>query len=237
MDPDRIVAVFHIALDFLTAGFQPMQEPFQRHRMFGLVGKRRRKKLIDRVARLGAKPGQQLLATTVGPEQRAEQFVGPQEIGLSPVLAQTFVGGAKIVALPGGGLAAPAKACFGAHGQARTKPPRPSRPRTLEHGRQGQVVLRQEQHSAEGDQIHDRQLLGQDHAIDSGDRHVALLQGPHQGIDETAAPPYQNQNVAGCHASPAGLKLGLGIIAANFGAGPVPDPLRDQVCQPTGRLG
>ena len=56
--------------------------------------------------------------------------------------------------------------------------------RALEHRRQGQVVLWQQQELAQGDQVHDRQLLAQDHAVDTGHRHASVLQRAHQLFDE-----------------------------------------------------
>ncbi len=68
--------------------------------------------------------------------------------------------------------------------------------RALEHGGEGQIVLRQQQEPAERDQILHRQLLREHQPIGPGDRHVALLQRAQQFADEGVAAAHQHHDIA-----------------------------------------
>ena len=72
-----------------------------------------------------------------------------------------------------------------------------SEQRPLQHGRQVQIVFRQQQEPPERDQILHRELLRQHQPVGAGDRHVLLLQRPDQIGDKQIAPPHQHHDVAG----------------------------------------
>ena len=59
--------------------------------------------------------------------------------------------------------------------------------RTLEEGGESQVVAGQQAEGAERDQVHDRELLGQHHAVDPRHRHTLRLEGAQQMIHEGTA--------------------------------------------------
>ena len=56
---------------------------------------------------------------------------------------------------------------------------------------------------AERDEVLDGELAREAHAVDAGDRHALLAQGPHEIGDEGVAPPHQHHDVAGAHLPPA----------------------------------
>ena len=84
--------------------------------------------------------------------------------------------------------------------------------RALEDRCQGQVVLRQQQEIRDGEHVHDRQLLGQHHAVGAGDRNGSILERADQRVDQGVAPAHQNHDVAGARRA-----------LHRFAAGAVPD--------------
>ena len=81
--------------------------------------------------------------------------------------------------------------------------------RALQQRGEREVVLRQQQEAAERQQVRDRELLGQHHAVDAGDRQAALLQRAHQRVDEAVAPAHQHQDVARLDGAVAAVEPGL----------------------------
>ncbi len=69
--------------------------------------------------------------------------------------------------------------------------------RALEHDGERQIVVRHEQHLRERDEILDRELIHEAHAVGARHRHALPLERADHGRGEGIAPPHQDQNVPG----------------------------------------
>ena len=107
--------------------------------------------------------------------------------------------------------------------------------RALEHRGQRQVVARQQAEFAERDQVHDRELLGQHHAVDPRHRHAARLEGAEQVIDEGPAAAHQHQHVAGPDRAAAGLQPAVAAFGRRL-LRPPGHAVRDERRQTRGRV-
>ncbi len=76
---------------------------------------------------------------------------------------------------------------------------RETKQRTAQHGRERQIVLRQEQRVGERHQIHHRDVFGEDEAVGAGDFDVLVLQRADDRFEQFAALAHQNQNIAVAH--------------------------------------
>src|SRR3546814_16824331 len=72
--------------------------------------------------------------------------------------------------------------------------------RSLQHAGKAEIVVRQQQHAAERDQVHPGELLGEAHAVDTGDRNAQHFQFATQGAQEDIATTHQHHDAAGPHA-------------------------------------
>ena len=72
--------------------------------------------------------------------------------------------------------------------------------RALQHGRQREIVLRQQQRVGEHHQVHDRDMLGQHQPVGAGDRHIGVLQRADDRLEQRPALAHQHQHVAGARA-------------------------------------
>ena len=71
--------------------------------------------------------------------------------------------------------------------------------RTLEDHRQVEVVVGQEGKVTQGRQVHDRQLIGEDHAVGAGHRDAPFLEAAHHLFGERGALAQKDHDVAGAH--------------------------------------
>ena len=234
-DPHRVAALLHVALDLLGAGFQPVQEALQRGDMLALVRQGEGEKLLDRIVGLGPQPADQPVASPARAQKLGEELEGAREIHPRPQLAEKLPGRAEGRVLATTAPQFRPEAAPPTMGQGEELLFAEADQRPLEHRGQGQVVLRQQQDPAQRDQIHDRELIGQDHAVDPGHRHVARLELAHQLLDELVAAADQDQDVAGPEPPGPGGQPGLGIFRARVRAGPTPDSPRHQPGQPGAR--
>src|SRR3546814_13968353 len=86
--------------------------------------------------------------------------------------------------------------------------------RSLQHAGKAEIVVRQQQPAAERDQVHHGELLGEAHAVDTGDRNAQHFQFAPQGVQEDMATTNQHHDVAGPHAPPAPRKRADGTFGA-----------------------
>ena len=170
------MAVLHVALDLLRAGFQPVQETFQRRRVLAFVGQGERQELLDRV--VGVQPEarqQQLPPAATAPialQDLGVKLVGRHEVGARHEVSQVRTRRAdRRIAFGVLGKRAPQRP-FSVVGQSKKLVLAQAQERTLEHGGQRQIVLGQQQHSPKRHQVHDRELIAQHHAVDARDRHL-----------------------------------------------------------------
>ncbi len=88
------------------------------------------------------------------------------------------------------------QAALAAMGQIKQFLVVPANQRTFQDHRQVQIILRQQQETAQGNQIHQRQLLGQDHAVNTGHGDAPAFQGADHGLDKIGPPLHQDQNIS-----------------------------------------
>ncbi len=136
-----------------------------------LVVEREIEKLVERVVGLGAEPREEPLASSLGPQhariERERRLAAPTSAKRSSV------------ACGFGEVAAPS--CAFARNAARSEPLRcpgeleqvvvvEAEQRRLEHGREREIVVGQQQRVREHHQVHDRDMLGQHQPVGPGDR-------------------------------------------------------------------
>ena len=74
--------------------------------------------------------------------------------------------------------------------------------RRLEHGREREIVVGQQQRVREHHQVHDRDMLGQHQPVGAGDRDTVGFQGADDGLEQRPALAHQHQYVARAGALP-----------------------------------
>ncbi len=93
--------------------------------------------------------------------------------------------------------------------------------RALQHRRQREIVLRQQQGIGERHQVHHRDVLRQHQPVGAGHGHVLVFQRPDDGLKQHAAPPHQDQHLLGepALASPQRHVLGDALGELHHAAG------------------
>ena len=180
-DADLVaVALLEVALDLALAGPDPMQEALQRGRLGAAVSQCLDQELVDRVVCLVARAVRRSgAARHRGPSTSANSSKTGSEVGPSEQIRQSplrrgerrgrIAGRSGGQTLPDAQVAAPG-------GEREELILVKADQRALQQRRQVEVVFRQQQECAERQQILDRELLGEAHAVDAGDGHVARLQ-------------------------------------------------------------
>ena len=194
------VAGIEFALHFDPTGGEPVQEALQRRRLAVLECQGEGKEFVERVVRLRPQPFEHraTAADAIGRAWRhqhaGEQFMGRREIDARQQVTEIATGGAAPRGI-GRAERLPQRAGT-AMGHGEQVIVVGTDQRTLEDGGERQVVLRHQQEAAERDEVHHRKLVGQDHAVDTGDRHAAVLQCAHQLGEENRPGAHQHEDVA-----------------------------------------
>ena len=198
-DPHFVAGMtFEVALHLLAPGLDPVQERLERRWMAALEGQRRGQELVERIVRLGTEPRQDAPAALARPKHLGEQLMRPHEVDAGQKLRELARRIREVVVLPRAGAQhVPQALLVPVPGEREQPLLGKTEQRPFEHRRQGQVVLGQQQEAAERDQVHDRELIRQHHAVDAGDVDAGLLHLAHQEIDQGGAPPHQDHYVVG----------------------------------------
>ena len=162
-----------------------------------LEGERLGEERFDRLGRRRTEPGEQALATAALAEQAGVELEGRQKVDLRQQLVQAPYASAK-----GGAVARRLQTLVEAGatpivGELEQRLLGQAEQRAAQHGGEAQVVLGQQQHVAERDQVHDRDVIGQRQPVGAGDRHVQLLELADQQLLQDAAPRQEDHDVAG----------------------------------------
>ena len=172
-DPHLVPALLEVSLDFRAPVLDPVQEALERGRVRVAVGERECQELLDGVSRFRAEAAEQRRPPAARAQHLAVELEGRHPVGGAAKGNERLVRRGE----RGGLLATPGERCP----QARVASivcEREQRllvepdQRALEHRGKGQVVARQQAELAERDQVHDRELLGQHHAVDPRHRHA-----------------------------------------------------------------
>ena len=176
-DADLAAGAVHVALDREIRLRDRRQEQHEGGRLALLVVQRQAQKLVDGVARLGAQPLQYGLSAAIRTEHagiKAERAAhgrplapAPQPIMRGP---EGEVGFCR--RLKGSGEAA-----LATDGKALQLGVSEADERRFQNRGQGEVVVRQQGRPAEGDQVHDGDVLCEHQSVRSGHGHARELQG------------------------------------------------------------
>ena len=180
-----------------AVGAQPVQERLHGRWMAVLEGERLGEKRLDRLGRRRTEPGEQALATAALAEQTGVKLEGRQEVDLRQQLVQALVRLCEGRAVARRLQTLVQAGATTIVGELEQRLLGQAEQRAAQHGGEAQVVLGQQQHVAERDQVHDRDVIGQRQAVGAGDRHVQLLELADQQFLQDAAPRQENHDVAG----------------------------------------
>ena len=176
-----------------------MQEPLQGLDVVPFEAECQGQELVDRVGGVGAEAGEQLAAPAAGPQKLREELVRRGEIGLAQKPRQIPVRRLKTRIFVAPALQGLPKAAAAPVGELKQGVVVESDEGSLEDDGEGEVVVRQEQETTQRQEVHDRHLLDQNHAIAARHRDAALLQAAHHFLGEARAGAHQNHDVAGAH--------------------------------------
>ena len=196
-DTHRVVLRRGVAFDLDAAGRQPMQKPLKARRVGALIGERLGEEFVEGVVRLGAETGAEAPPPAARREQIGVKFPRRRPVGAGEKFAQTLPRiGAKRVRIRHGDQAPPKRLFFPAVREREQRLVVEAEQRALQRFREAQVVVGKQQETPEGHQVHDRDVFGEDHPVDAGDRHPGFLELARQFVDEAPAAADQHQNIA-----------------------------------------
>ena len=213
-----------IAFHLKLGGRQPMQKPLQRGDMGLLIGQRLRQKLVKGVDGVRSQTADNGVPPPLG-QYPGEQFMGRCAVGAVQPGQQLRVGSHPAGALMGAAAQrAPQTGAAPIMGQFKKIRLIQANQRAFQNRRQGQIILGQKQKLTQLDQIHDRQLIGQNHPIDAGDGDALAFESARQGLHQGVAAADQHHHIAGFD----------GPFTAGQG-GAVVEPLADLAGDPFGQ--
>ncbi len=195
--PHLIARHLHVALHFALRGAQPGQETLQRRCLARLIVEREIEEFVERVIGLWSEAGEKLFAAAQWPQHMGEKCEGRKH---ARVLRQAVKSGfdrfEKFIAAC---LCAQAGAqrAFAVPGQLEQLFFGESEQRTLQHARQGQIVVFQQQAIGQRHQVHHRDVLGEHQPVGAGDRHAGIFQRADHGLEQRPALTHQHQHLAG----------------------------------------
>ena len=188
--------LFEVPLDFGLRAAEPRNEALERRRVLAPVIEGEREKLVDRVFRVGAEPGDDPLAPAQRPQDAAEELVGRHEVGHPEhFVDQTARAVVARIALPArerGGQGRLAAAVSEVEQRRLAEP----RQRPLEDRGEGEIVVHHQRRLGQREQVHHRELGRQHQAVDPGHADGSLLEGADEMVDEFAALAHQHHDVA-----------------------------------------
>ena len=203
-DPHDATGSFRLALDLRGGAPHPVQEALQGGRVLARVAECQAEQFVHRLGGFRAEPGEE-----PGPGAERAEGLGEDRMrgGVIDAGEQGLDEPRRTPPIPP--LAGPApervpQRAGAAGGERHQAVVVESAERAREHAGEGEIVLRQQQHLAERQQVLHGRLLGQHHAVEPCHRNAARLERTGKGALKGLAPPHEHQHVPGCQrAAPA----------------------------------
>ena len=166
--PHLVARHLHVALHFGTRRAQPVNEALQRRRLAPLVFEREIEEFIERIGRPRDRAGRGILAGLSASSMRVEgerQLLAPiPRNGRAWPAASAKRGSSRL------GPQRRAQRAFALLGELEQIVVIQTEQRALQHGRQREIVVRQQQRVGQHHQVHHRDMLGQHQPVGAGDR-------------------------------------------------------------------